>query len=465
MNARSRLIRTLICVSLTLVHACVDAPTAVDVHRPDVPLLFNVVSGGNLTAEEETALSQAFDKLDRIHVQLFRPGETEPFLDTLVAVQPGQDAYTIDVVVPGEEVDAGEPVEVELTGSGGGVELFAATVNVTVSSGTGAPGAGTDETLITVPVRYVGPGLTGVILDPDGGPAAGVGVELLRGGGVLRSTVTSELGEYLFIDLEPGTYVLRVSTGSGLVSCPAQREIGPLTEASRIVGGFRLSRTGCELRVLVLSGGDVDDTGGVASALGGALPEGRFATDFVIVAPPDLATLLAYDAILLFENGIYEHAKRVGDRIAEYVAAGGNVVMASFYWQNRSDGGFGTSGWGALETLDPFSSTGGAAYGPGSLGTTAHHPITEGVQPFAVDRWWGGVAAKSGTTVVATWADGTPAAGFRTGSGGQRLVAVSAFPGLMGTAGGELTRLFANAVRWAGAAGGPTRTPGPAPRR
>ena len=33
--------------------------------------------------------------------------------------------------------------------------------------------------------------------------------------------------------------------------------------------------------------------------------------------------------------------------------------------------------------------------------------------------------------------------------GGQRVVAISAFPGLMG-GGGDLGRLFSNAVRWAG---------------
>lgn len=225
------------------------------------------------------------------------------------------------------------------------------------------------------------------------------------------------------------------------------------------MGGFKLSRTDCRLEILVLSGGDVDDTGSVIGGLAGSIPEASFASEFVVVSPPSLSTLLQYDAILLYENGSYEHAVSVGNRVAEYIGAGGNVVIGSFYWQNRSDSGFGHQGWGALEGLDPFSSTGGAVYGEGSLGSVTPHPITEGVSDFTVDRWWGGVAANGGTTLVASWEDGSPLAGFVTGQGGQRIVAISSFPA--GTS-GDLTTLWVNAVRWAAGAGGPTRaaTPG-----
>ena len=151
------------------------------------------------------------------------------------------------------------------------------------------------------------------------------------------------------------------------------------------------------------------------------------------------------------------------ERVAEYVAAGGNVVFGGFYWQNRSDGPLGHPGWGDLESLDPFSASGGTRYAPGSLGSTAPHPITQGVTALTVSNWWGGVSAKGGTSVVATWADGSPMAGHRTLSGGQRMVAISAFPGLMGQccSTGDFNRLWANAVEWAAAAGGPVQ---PSPR-
>ena len=56
--------------------------------------------------------------------------------------------------------------------------------------------------------------------------------------------------------------------------------------------------------------------------------------------------------------------------------------------------------------------------------------------------------------VMSSWADGTPLAGFVTGSGGQRIVAISSFPGATS---GDLSRLWANALRCATGADGPTQ--------
>jgi hypothetical protein len=435
--------------------SCVDGlPTDVVAAAADIPVHFAVAAAARLSGDEQDALSQAFDRLDRIRIRLFRQGETDPFLDTLVLVQPGQDEYAIELSISGE--DAEQPLSLDLTGAVGEVELFGTSVTVTVRASRDSSAPGASDEIIQVPIRYTGPGLRGLVLDPDGRPATNLAVDLLSGGSVIQSNVTSAEGEYLFVDLQSGSYVVRVETAAGLVSCPAQREIGPIEEESKIVAGFKLSRTNCELTVLVLSGGDVDDTGDVISALAGRLPEGSFASSFVVVSPPSLDALLDYDVVLLFENGSYEHARTVGDRIAEYVGAGGNLVIGSFYWQNRSDGGYGNAGWGALEGLDPFSSTGGARYGPGSLGSLTPHPVTDGVSAVSVPRWWGGVGAKGGTQVVASWADGTPLAGVATRAGGQRMVGISAFPGLSGGSPG-LAALYANALRWAGGAGGPSR--------
>ena len=61
-----------------------------------------------------------------------------------------------------------------------------------------------------------------------------------------------------------------------------------------------------------------------------------------------------------------------------------------------------------LEGVDPFSSSGGAVYRDGSLGTVSSHPLTEGLTSLTSDGLWGGVAALGGTTVVASWNDRTP---------------------------------------------------------
>jgi len=434
---------------------CVDGlPTEMMPDALEMSLQFAVVTSSDLSSDEEDALRKAFDSLDQIRVTLFRPGESVPFVDTLIAVTPGQESYFLDILVSAEDV--GEFLDVELVGSAGGVQLFASSLAVMVKDPTLPAGTADQRSLISIPIRYIGPGLAGVILDPDGGPAVGLEVELLQGGQVVQTAITGGAGSYLFTDLQAGTYTVQVRLAAGLVSCPASRDIGPLTASSVVAGGFKLTRTNCALKILVLSGGDVDDNGSVIGALSAQMPEASFGSEFVVVSPPSLGSLLPYDAVVLYENGSYDHAAAVGDRIAEYVEAGGNLVIGSFYWQNRSDAGRGHPGWGNLEGMDAFSSTGGAVYGQGSLGDVSPHEITQGVSAFSVSRWWGGVSANGGTSVVASWADGTPLAGYAVGSGGQRIVAISAFPGLMGGGGGGLAKLWGNAVRWAASAGGPS---------
>ncbi len=425
-----------------------------------VPIQFALVNAANISVDEETAINNAFDVLNQLRISVTRPGAAGPFIDTITSVDPGQDSYEVEISVPLEETSV--EVQVELIGSVGSIELFSAVVEVTIR-GTSADTTSADSTatdsgstsgavVITLPIRYTGPGLRGLVLDPDGAPAQGLEVDLFKGEELFSTAMTGVNGEYLFTNLEPIAYVVRVRTDGSTVSCPPERDIAPVSELSRVVGGFKLSRTDCRLNVLVLSGGDVDNNGSVIGGLAGSIPEASFSSQFVVVRPPSLSSLLQYDAVLLYENGTYEHANQVGDRIAQYIAAGGNVIIGSFYWQNHSDSGFGHTGWGSLEGLDVFSSTGGAVYGPASLGSVTPHPITEGVSEITVDRWWGGVSG--GGTVVASWADGTPLAGFAIGSGGQRIVAISSFPGAMS---GDLSRLWANAVRWAAGAGGPTK--------
>ena len=457
---------------LLFASACVDGtPTDVTSIASKAPVRFALGIASNLSADEEEALGDAFDRIDEIRIQLFRNGEQEPFLDTLVAVVPGQDSYVIELTIETLDPGVAEILQVALTGSAGGVELFSARGEISVRAGQtsggfggeAGSGSGGDGEVVAIDVQYTGPGLRGRIVNEGGGSAVGVTVDLIQNGQTVASAATTQDGEYLFTDLLPGSYTVRVTPPSGLTSCPAERSIGPITSESSLVGSFRLSTGACELRVLLLSGGDVDDNSSVGGGISGLLPQATIGSAFVVVDPPSLETMLAYDVVLLYENGSYDDADRVGNRVAEYVAAGGNVVFGGFYWQNRSDGPLGHPGWGDLESLDPFSASGGTRYAPGSLGSTAPHPITQGVTALTVSNWWGGVSAKGGTSVVATWADGSPMAGHRTLSGGQRMVAISAFPGLMGQccSTGDFNRLWANAVEWAAAAGGPVQ---PSPR-
>jgi hypothetical protein len=171
---------------------------------------------------------------------------------------------------------------------------------------------------------------------------------------------------------------------------------------------------------------------------------------------------------LLYEDGLFVNAVNVGDSVAAFVQAGGNLVLGTFYWQDRSDNTvFDASGWGALETLDPFLGPEGSEYREDSLDVASivAHPMTAGLTRLFVDSFHGGVEAKSGTTVLATWSDAcdsctagvnVPLLGYRIGADGQRIVGVTVGPGYphYGGYSGDFYQLWGNVLRWA-AAGGP----------
>ena len=163
--------------------------------------------------------------------------------------------------------------------------------------------------------------------------------------------------------------------------------------------------------------------------------------------------------VLLFSNGLLDESATLGSVIRDYVDVGGNVVTASLYWQNRGDSGLGSTGWGSLEQVDAMTSTGGANYSPGTLGTVVPHPLTTGLSAVAASTFWGGATARTGegAVVVATWADSSPLVAYRTLAGGQRMVGVSLFPAVGDGATGDVGVLFQNAVTWAGEAGGPAQ--------
>jgi hypothetical protein len=126
---------------------------------------------------------------------------------------------------------------------------------------------------------------------------------------------------------------------------------------------------------------------------------------------PSLQSLVAnYDAILLFEDGVFPNAPNVGDIVAQYARAGHPVALATFYDQDRTGTGTGAflaNGWGDLESFDPNTSDGiGAAYTPHTLNPASivAHPLTAGVKSLQAQGLAGGNQAKPGTQVLATWA-------------------------------------------------------------
>jgi hypothetical protein len=181
---------------------------------------------------------------------------------------------------------------------------------------------------------------------------------------------------------------------------------------------------------------------------------------------PTVEFLSQFPVVLLFEDGLFSNAVNVGDSVAAYVQAGGNLVLGTFYWQDRSDNPrYSSVGWGALEQIDPFAAPYGSEYRGDSLdtGSIVAHPLTQGLDSLWVNSYHGGVEPREGTIVVARWSDAcigcnqdttTPLVGYRVESEGQRIVGVSLYPAYpyYGGFGGDFYRLWENALGWAIAA-------------
>ena len=169
---------------------------------------------------------------------------------------------------------------------------------------------------------------------------------------------------------------------------------------------------------------------------------------------PTLAQLQQYDVVLLWENGLMGGTlpQQTGDVVAQYVQEGGNLIIGTFYWQDRSENPiFNQQGWGSLENIDPFTSIGGSEDNNDNLdaGSKVAHPLTDKL--FSMSGFFhGGVAAKFGTTVVAQWSDGVPLIGF---SGDHCIIGISHFPAhdKFINVTGDFYQMWESAIIWAAA--------------
>lgn len=407
-------------------------------------LAFSIHAAEGVSSAESDALGRAFDRVDRFHVTVKDSVTGAVYADTVVSVRPGAAAHELAVNLPEEAL--GRRLDVRVVGLVGELALFVSSVVVEARQES-------SEVTAEVPARYVGPGLRGSVTDAAGRGVAGVTANLVQNGSSVGTTTSAADGSFLFAELTPGRYRVTVSPLEGQVACPAQRDVTLADAGTSLVVAFQVRAGSCSVRVLVVSGGDVDDTGAAAGALSGAA-DVTTETFFFVSRTPGIETLRGYDVVLVFQNGLFNQSVDLGNELAQFVALGGNVVFASFFWQGTSGSGFGSPGWGALEGMSPLSAMGGATYTSATLGTVVPHPLTDGLTSLSSNGYRGGVSASG--TVVASWSDGVPLIAYGTGPAGQRFVGVSLFPG--GGADGDVGRLWQNAVRWAGAAGGPART-------
>lgn len=414
-----------------------------------VPILFSLSPAGVSQAETD-ALTTAFGQVDtyRVTVQDSLSGST--LLDVTVNVPPGSTEHALDLAMPAPTI--GLAVLVTVVGLDGSMELYRTAAHLRVQdTSTAAP--------MALGVRYTGPGIRGRVTDAAGTPLAAVDVDLMQGNALMGSMTTETDGTYLFVSVPTGLYQVVPAPPGTQVVCPSVRNVNVVNASSSIVADFGTQATACQIDLLIVSGGDLafaSDTTAVKAMFAG-VPNLTTRAFFFVNNPPGLSVLSQYDVVLLFANGLFDQSATLGNQIEDYVQLGGNVITATFYWQNRSDSGLGTTGWGALEALDPFSSGTGQTYSGAALNVSSivAHPLTAGIATLTSTGFRGAVTAKATTTVVARWDDNSPLIGYQVLPQGSRMVAISLFPASGASAAGNVTTLWRNAVTWAGAAGGP----------
>ncbi|MBN8597756.1 MAG: hypothetical protein J0L78_08795 [Planctomycetes bacterium] len=131
------------------------------------------------------------------------------------------------------------------------------------------------------------------------------------------------------------------------------------------------------------------------------------------LATPSLNALMKYDAVLVYSSTAMLDPVALGNRLADYVDAGGGVVSMSLTNSSVPLAGRWTSGY---LIIDPT----GEAHPNVSLGAVAiqTHPIMIGVTALAATQAFQSTGALvAGSTLVASWSNGTP------------LVATSTLPG------------------------------------
>jgi hypothetical protein len=415
-----------------------------------VSVLFSLLAPDAVSPAETSAVAAAFDVVDSYVVTMQDSLTGSMLLSDPVTVAQGGESHALTLALPSRTV--GLSVLVTVVGLDGMQEMYRASRFTRVQDASTA-------TPISLQVRYTGPGVRGTLRNATGAALADVTVSLMQGNEEIRSVSTEPDGSYLFLGVANGVYRVMPAAPSGQFVCPVARDVTVASASASLVADFQSSATACQINLLIVSGGDLafaSDTAAV-SAMFASMPNATRSTFFFLNSAPTLDYLREFDVILLFANGLFNQSTTLGNRIAEYVQAGGNVITATFYWQNRSDSSLDATGWGNLEAVDPFSSGSGQTYQAAILNAaaTVAHPLTAGVSGLTSTGFRGAVTAKAGTTVVAQWNDGNPLIGYRILPSGSRMVAISLFPVSGAAATGDVVTLWRNAVTWAGEAGGP----------
>jgi PKD repeat protein len=184
---------------------------------------------------------------------------------------------------------------------------------------------------------------------------------------------------------------------------------------------------------------------------------------FVNNSTPSLADLQQYDAVLVYSDAGFDNNVAMGDVLADYVDAGGNVVMATFSLRDS----MGLSIQGRFKTGGYLPVSTGGQDSPGGLTLSvvdALHPILAGVNSVnggSASYHTDNLSVTSGANLVANWSNGEPLVVEWNPFGQGNVVVVNLYPPSSDarsdfwTASTDAALMFANALDFAAGGGAP----------
>jgi hypothetical protein len=166
---------------------------------------------------------------------------------------------------------------------------------------------------------------------------------------------------------------------------------------------------------------------------------------------PTLSDMQAFDALLVWDLQPFLDTTVLGNNLADYVDAGGKVVIATFSFYG---GGTVWTLSGRIMSPDysPFTPVGSYFFGSTLGPYDGSSPIMAGVS-ILTGKYRDQVTLNAGATLVASWADGSPLAAW---SHNGQVIGVTLYPGQNDQTGlaGDYPQLFANALRFSSLSAG-----------
>ena len=183
---------------------------------------------------------------------------------------------------------------------------------------------------------------------------------------------------------------------------------------------------------------------------------------------PSLASMQQYDAVLVYSDGVgFQNPTQMGNNLADYVDAGGGVVIGVFSFHSSS-GPITVQGRLRTGGYVPFSFSGQSGGSMTLVPDLPSHPILDGVDYLhnGSSGYHHTVSTVSGATQVAHWSNGRPLVSEWVPHGGGGVVGINMFPPSTGARSdfwnqsGDGDILMANALSFVAGGGSPDAVAG-----